>query len=111
MAKDFVLKWEGKKLLAITLEASERAVDETLQETALVMEADAPRDTGDLASSFLTEIKPRTGDNIEGRVGADSRVYYAAAVEVNHPSKAGFMRRAADREFPKLADRIGKGIK
>ena len=87
MPKDFVLQWEGRKLLALTLEASERAVDETLQETALVMEADAPRDTGDLASGFLTEIKPRTGDNIEGRVGADSRVYYAAAVEVNHPKQ------------------------
>ena len=62
------------ELLAINdTTASERAVDETLRETALVMEADAPRDTGDLASGFLTEIKPRTGDNIEGRVGADSR--------------------------------------
>ena len=66
------------------------------------MQSDAPRDTGDLASGFLTEIKPRTGDNIEGRVGADSRVYYAAAVEVNHPSKAGFMRTGCGSGVPQV---------
>ena len=41
-----------------------------------------------------------------GAVGVDEAVYYAAAVEANHSGKQGFMRRAAEREFPKVVGRI-----
>ena len=57
------------------------------------------------------EPATRQGEIVTGQVGADAEEFYAAAVEANHPSKAGFMRRAADREFTNLAGRIAKWIK
>ena len=106
MPKSFSIQWEGDKLLGITLEAVEKAIDETTHETAIVMGGDAPRDSGLLADNFLSTPAKVEGKVVTGEVGADAAVYYAAAVEANHPGKAGFIRRAADREFPNVVGRI-----
>ena len=109
MPKNYSIKWEGDKVFGIAMDAVERAIDETTHETAVRMQADAPVDRGDLKDGIRNEPAERKGDVIEGQVGVEAEIYYATSVEANHPSKAGFMRRAGDQEFPKLADVI-KGM-
>ena len=111
MPKSFSIKWEGDELLDITLDTVKRGIDETTAETASIMKGDAPRASGDLAEGIHSEPASLQGKVVEGFVGADAKQAYAVAVEANHPSKAGFMRRAAEREFPKLTGRIAGGIR
>ena len=64
-------------------------MDETTAEGAQLAQADAPRDTGDLADGMQNEPAKREGDDIVGRFGADQAVFYAAAVEVAAPHQGG----------------------
>ena len=111
MPKNYSIKWEGDKVFGIAMNAVERAIDETTHETAIRMQADAPVDRGDLRDGIKNEPAERKGDVIEGQVGVEAEIYYATAVEANHPSKAGFMRRAADQEFPKVLKRLKDAVK
>ena len=64
MPRGFAIQWEGDKLLGLTLDAVEKAVNETTAETAVVMQADAPRDTGTLADNIY---------NVEAEVHGQER--------------------------------------
>ena len=107
---DFILQWEGDQVFKLLMDAGAEAVDETTADGALIARADAPVDQGNLAAGFHNEPAKRVGDDIVGRFGVDEAVFYAAAVEALHPTKAGFIRRAGDRAFAKLAERIGAKI-
>ena len=100
MAKDFVLKWEGAKLLDKVLNASEDAVFEVAEDAAKQMTADAPRDTGELADNIYAEPVIKKRDEISARVGADAAVYYAAAVEANHPPRPDSCAKLAIERSP-----------
>ena len=102
--------WNGDQVLKQFMDDAVAAVDEATEEGAQLAQADAPRDTGDLADSMQNEPAKRDGDDVVGRFGADQAVFYAAAVEALHPTKAGFIRRAGDRAAAKLPERIAAKV-
>ncbi len=104
---DMQLVWLGDQVFELLMDEGAEALDETTADAALIARADAPVDRGNLAAGFHNEPAKRVGDDIVGRFGVDRAVFYAAAVEVRHPTKAGFIRRAGDRAFGKLAERVG----
>ena len=107
---DVQLVWLGDQVFELLMDEGAEAVDETTADGAQLARADAPVDQGNLAAGFHNEPAKRVGDDIVGRFGVDEAVFYAAAVEALHPTKAGFIRRAADRAFGKLAERIGAKV-
>ena len=46
-----------------------------------------------------------------GAMGFDRSIGRRVVVEVVHPTKAGFMRRAGDSEFPKLVGKLKELLK
>ena len=81
--------WNGDQIFKLLMDGGAKAVDETTAEGAQLAQADAPRDTGDLADGMQNEPAKREGDDIVGRFGADKAVFYAAAVEALHPTQGG----------------------
>ena len=103
---DFELDWKGDQVGELLFNAAEAAVDELTAEAAKRAEAEAPRDRPLLAISMQNEPAERDGADVVGRWGADEAAFHAVAVEVTHPTKAGFMRRIHDTVSRKLAAQI-----
>ena len=103
---DFTLEWLGKELLDSVLTASETSVDFATNSAKGVAQADAPVDQGITKAGIATETAKREGDSVVGAFGFDPSIGRRVIVEVVHPTKAGFMRRAGDSEFPKLVGKL-----
>ena len=108
---DFELVWRGNQVFDLVMDEAVEAVDEATAEGAQLARADAPVDRGNLAEGMQNEPAKREGDDVAGRFGVDQAVFYAAAVEALHPTKAGFIRRAGDRAAGKLGERLGRKVK
>ena len=105
---DFNLRWEGDDVIAAVEQNVIEAVDVITERGAEFMAEDAPWRSGDLAQGMHHEPAKLEGDEIVGRFGADEKQFYASAVEFLHPTKAGFMHRAAARAFKGLDDELRK---
>ena len=99
---DFIVDWDGPELVAATLKAAERAVDQVTNAAADSARADSPVDTEITKGGIDTEPAKLEGSSVVGAFGFDKSIGRRVIVEFVHPSKAGFMRRAGDREFPRL---------
>ena len=104
--RGYEIEWLGDEVTEMIVSANEAAVHELAQEAADLAEAEAPRDRGHLARSMHAEAPVTEGDDVYARWGADKAMFYAAAVEALHPTKAGFMRRIHDRVSAQLAEQI-----
>ena len=109
--KGFKLDWKGKQVLDDLLDAAEGAAEEVAKDAAVDMEADAPRKSGFLADHFFAEEVERKGNVVSVKVGADRAAYYALVVEVNHKTKAGFIRAVGDRVFPRFPKAISRRLR
>ena len=106
--KTLKLDWKGPQVLKNVLDATVQASEEVAENTADRMENDAPVLSGELRDGIGYEGPVLSKYVVTTTVGVDARVRYAFVVEFVHPSKAGFMRRAADAEFPKVIPLIKK---
>ena len=108
-AAGFTLHWRGKQVIARVERAAILGIEETTEAAVSVAKPDTPVDTGFLRGSEHAVPARREGNRIVGRWGAFG-VAYAIWVEIGARGRAGvhMFRRAADREYPKLAGRIRK---
>ena len=97
--------WHGDKFLRRIEKAQREAIDETTGAAVLVAQADLYPGhgliTGILQGSIHAEQAQRRGSRIVGRWGSFD-VVYAGPIERRY----GYLRKAADAEYPKLAKRI-----
>ena len=123
--------WKGDDVAKKVVEATAWGVDKTTSECVHDAKEHVPFVTGTLEGSLRIEEAEQHGDRVTGRWGSFD-VQYALAVEMGNPSLAvnsgddsrefvkgtprntgnnRFLRGAADKEYPKLADRIAARFK
>ena len=117
MASRAKMDWNGDRLSQKVAQASRLAIDETLREA----DADATAShwwknrTGNLEIQIVTERAHRIpGNRIAGRFGTTyfggkkgkRSGFYGLFLEYRRP----FLRPAADRTFPRLADKIRRRL-
>lgn len=113
---DVKLEWNGDEVYDGLLTAAWHAVDDLTAEAARAAQADAPEDTGRLKAGIMKgETVYAKGGGVHGAFGVDKSVtndgvYYPVIVEITHPTKAGFLRRAADSTFKKLEGEIARRV-
>jgi hypothetical protein len=102
--------WHGDKFLKRVERAQKLAIDETTAAASLVAQADLYPGhgliTGLLQGSVKSEQAQREGARIVGRWGSFD-VIYAIFIEIRY----GFLRKAAEAEYPKLMGRIKDWLK
>lgn len=100
-----LMKWNGDEIVAKIDKAAHEAIDET---TAAAAEAAKSShgymtQSGQLEEETISEPAEAKGDRVTGSFGTTQRRgFYGLFKERKQP----FLRPAADREFPKLAERI-----
>ena len=89
--------------------ATTQAIDETIEDIAVKAAADAPKDTGTLASS-IRQLTPtrRVKGKLRGHVG--SLLHYSFINETRHRTKARFLRNATAKYAPTIPDRIRRNM-
>lgn len=125
--------WRGKQVRRAVQRASKRAIDDTMSRAVSHAKENVPVVTATLQGSLRIEPAEIKGNVVSGRWGSFD-VNYALAVEMGNRSlvpaggdakrdkrsgtgrgirtgNTGFLRSAADREYPKLAGRIRKEFK
>ena len=113
MARGFDLNWYGDAILKSLLEAAREGIDETMEEATADAVANTPVVTGTLQGSIRphepAEIK---GKMVEGVWGSQA-VHYAIYVETGTSRSRGrhMLGNAADKEYPKLTQRIARNVK
>lgn len=99
------LTWRGPEVLAAVREATREAIDETTEEAAKDAAASHwwRNRSGLLEANIEHEPADRFGRTVRGRFGTTRRQgFYGLFLERRTP----FLRPAADRNFPRLAQRI-----
>lgn len=116
MANRARLDWNGDKLIAQVEEATRAAINDVTAEAA--DDARATHSwvsrTGNLETEIVTEDAADNGDQIVGRFGTTRRRgFYGLFHEegTKHEYERPFLRPAADRAFPTLADRIARRLR
>ena len=122
------LDWKGPQVRRAIERASEWGIDKTTSECVRDAKENVPVRTGALQGSIRMQPATRRGKYIEGTWGSFD-VNYALAIELGNPSliprdadnrreslpyssrgrntgNRGFLRGAADKQYPKLAGRI-----
>ena len=128
--KNVDVDWRGKQVRRAIQRASQRAIDKTTAECVDDAKQNVPVVTATLQGSLRIEPAEIKGNVVSGRWGSFD-VNYALAVEMGNRSlvpaggdtkrdqrtgtgrgirtgNTGFLRGAADKEYPKLAARIRK---
>jgi hypothetical protein len=105
-----IVQWNEDAIVARALEAARGGIDETTGAAVPVARGEANVDTGYMRDHI--DHRPATiqGDTVTGSFGVyDDDPEYAAAQEYQLPPRGkAFIRPAADREFPQLAERVAK---
>jgi len=100
-----LMKWNGDEIIANLDRAAREAIDETTAaaaEDAKSSHAYSSR-SGRLEGETISEPAKAQGDRVTGSFGTTQvRGFYGLFEELKRP----FLRPAADRQFPKLAERI-----
>ena len=122
------LDWRGPEVKRAVLKASQRAVDDTMSRAVKDAKQNVPVVTATLQGSIRIQPSEIKGEDVDGLWGS-FEVNYALAVETGNralvPSggdnqremtpnigrgirtgNTGFLRNAADKEYPKLKARI-----
>ena len=131
--KGEIINWNGVEISLDLERAIKQAMDETMAEAVTDAKEHVPVRTGVLQGSIRLTPATSVGNHIEGEWGSYG-VNYALAVELGNPHLAvpsdgstrettpyqgpgkntgynGFLRGAADKEYPKLAGRIAERFK
>jgi len=106
------LKWRGPEVQASVLEATRKAIDETMGDASVEAQQNTPVRTGTLKRSIRPHQPAQVqGTRVEGEWGSHD-VGYAIFVEVGTSNRSGrhMLTNAADQEYPKLAGRIKKRL-
>lgn len=115
MASRARLEWHGARLRSEVVEASRAAINETLKEA----DADASSShswmnrTDQLEEEIVVEKATIVGDKVVGRFGTTRRRgFYGLFHELGtmHEIARPFLRPAADRTFPTLAEKIRRRL-
>ena len=132
MPSNFNIDWKGQEVTDLVLEASRWAIDETMAAAVTDAKTNVPVRTATLQGSIRLTPSVRTGNSVTGVWGSFD-VNYALAVETGNRSLIGpegsssresgpargpgkntgnknFFRNAADKEYPKLNERIAKRL-
>lgn len=105
------LTWKGEAVQQRVLGAARAAVDETMARCVVIAKQLVPVRTATLQGSIEMRPAETQGDRVVGRWGS-FRVRYAVYVEVGtgRMSARPYLRPAADREYPQLAERIRRRL-
>ena len=105
--KQFRVKWEGDKIPARVAVAARKAIDETLALCIAPAKAETPVVTGTAQGSIQMRLAKIIGNLVTGQWGSFD-VNYFIWLEIGARGRTGIhmLRRAADRFYPGLADRI-----
>lgn len=103
------IDWKGAAVIAKITRATHEAIDETTQAAADVAksEHDWQRKSGELEANTIIRPAQQEGPTqITGKFGSTNREggFYGLFQEMREP----WLRPAADKEFPKLAERIAE---
>ena len=105
----FRMDWRGDRFSDRAYNASRTAIDQTTQSCVPLAKAETPVITGTAQGSIRTEDARifRRQHIVEGRWGSFD-VNYFIWLEIGGRGRTGIfmLRRAADREYPRLRDRI-----
>lgn len=111
LATTLGFKWRGPAIATAVMQATRRAVDQTMAEAVNIAKPLAPFKTGQLRGSIKFIPSQITGLHVKGRWGSFG-VHYAVFQEFGtiyiaaHP----FLRPAADQAYPKLRQRIRSNL-
>lgn len=110
MRRGGITSWHGDAVLARVQDAARRAIDDVNAEAARDAQGNhwwQSRD-GQLESNIVHEPAERTATGARGRFGTTARQgFYGLILERKRP----FLRPAADREWPDLADAIRRRLR
>lgn len=101
--------WRGDKIVAKVEQAAREAIDETTAAAADAAQGSHwwQSRSGQLEDEIVNEPAKVKDGKITGRFGSTQRRGFYGLF---HERKQPFLRPAADREFPKLAERIAKKV-
>lgn len=102
-----IRKWNGDKIVQKVKSAAAEAIDETTQAAADVAKESHwwSAETERLEEQTISERAIIKTFEVNGRFGTTERLgFYGLILE----RRSGFLRPAADSEFPKLAGRIAE---
>lgn len=103
----FRLDWKGNNIKGRKDQAVKDGIDMTTAAAVTVAQSLAPRDTGFMANTIEFQNAKKEGNRIVGRWG-NWTALYTLWQEIGSRGRPGryFLRRAADREYPNLFQRI-----
>ena len=127
------LDWKGNDVLDKVVQATKWGIDKTTAACVVDAKENVPVVTATLQGSLRIEPAEQRGVQVSGLWGSFD-VNYALAIEMKNPSLAvsggdntretlpytgrgkntgnsGFLRGAADKEYPGLADRVAERFK
>ena len=104
-------KWRGKKVEQRIARASMTAINVTMAACVIHAKGNTPVLTGTAQGSIQLRPAVTEGRRIVGRWGSYN-VDYFIWLEIGARGRPGhfMLRRAADREYPKLTDRIREAL-
>lgn len=104
-----IVRWNGDDVVDKVAKAAAEAVDETTAAAAAAAKSSHwwRSRSGTLERQTVTEPATVDRDDVVGKFGTTERLgFYGLILERRRP----FLRPAADREFPKLAERIERKV-
>lgn len=103
-------EWRADRIVAQVLDAARAAIDETTAAAAEVARETVNVDTGYLRDHIAARPAEVRGDAVTGSFGVyDGDPEYAVYQEFIPPPRGkAYLRPAADREFPRLRERLAR---
>lgn len=109
--KSELVDWNGPQLVRAAAQAEVAAIDETTSATAATARSLAPVDTRELSDGIQAEkARPASGGASGGVSSAAAHTFPVETGAYGRPG-VGMLRRARDREFPRLPERLRSEFK